>query len=376
MSWDLHTKSVLKALQPRREPWWGPPLAKGRHIGFRKIGAANTYVGTWIARMWDEEKGDYVYKSLGQFNDKLDYTRAKKDAETWFKERDAGISDKPPTVTDVCKEYVKDLEAEGRTKTAYDAKVRFKRAVYDHKLGTMLVSKARTQHYKDWRNGVAGEKAAQDRSFRSLKAALNLAVRNRRVSPELAIEWKSVPPHKNAEKRREIYLDLTQRRALIEAAKGGARDLIEAAAHTGARPGELVALKVKDFDARTKTISFGGKTGGRSVPVSDAAVTLFKRLAKDKLPAAYLLTMDDGEPWKHSAWWAEAVRDAATEAKLQKGVSLYVLRHSWITEALRGGMSTLDVARLTGTSLQMIQSHYGHLVADSARERLALVTML
>jgi integrase len=112
------------------------------------------------------------------------------------------------------------------------------------------------------------------------------------------------------------------------------------------------------------------------VPISDAAVALFKKLSADKLPNAFMLTMDDGEPWKHSTWWAEAVREAAERAELPKGVSLYVLRHSWITEALRSGMATLDVARLTGTSLQMIQDHYGHLVADSARERLAQVTML
>jgi len=39
-------------------------------------------------------------------------------------------------------------------------------------------------------------------------------------------------------------------------------------------------------------------------------------------------------------------------------------------------MSTLDVTRLVCTSLAMIEKHYGHLVADAARERLAKVTML
>jgi hypothetical protein len=39
-------------------------------------------------------------------------------------------------------------------------------------------------------------------------------------------------------------------------------------------------------------------------------------------------------------------------------------------------MTTLDVARLCGTSVGMIEKHYGHLVASSARSRLAAVTML
>jgi hypothetical protein len=43
---------------------------------------------------------------------------------------------------------------------------------------------------------------------------------------------------------------------------------------------------------------------------------------------------------------------------------------------LRSGMSTLDVARLSGTSLEMLESSYGHLAESAARERLAQVVMV
>ena len=36
-----------------------------------------------------------------------------------------------------------------------------------------------------------------------------------------------------------------------------------------------------------------------------------------------------------------------------------------------GGMDPVTVARLTGTSLEMISQTYGHLVQDAAREKLA-----
>jgi integrase len=62
--------------------------------------------------------------------------------------------------------------------------------------------------------------------------------------------------------------------------------------------------------------------------------------------------------------------------ELPEGVCLYTLRHSWITTALQGGLATLDVARLTGTSVMMIEKHYGHLVASAARARLAKVAMI
>ena len=65
------------------------------------------------------------------------------------------------------------------------------------------------------------------------------------------------------------------------------------------------------------------------------------------------------------------MREAAKSAELPIGTVLYTLRHSWITEALMGGLSTLEVSKITGTSLVMIQQHYGHLVSTSASERLA-----
>jgi integrase len=111
------------------------------------------------------------------------------------------------------------------------------------------------------------------------------------------------------------------------------------------------------------------------VPLAPAAVKAFTRLAEGKLPGAPLVAADDGKPWSHSGW-DEGIKAAAKAAKLPAGVVLYTLRHSWITEALRSGMSTLDVGRLTGTSLGMIEKHYGHLVVDSARERLATVVFV
>lgn len=66
----------------------------------------------------------------------------------------------------------------------------------------------------------------------------------------------------------------------------------------------------------------------------------------------------------------------AKKAELPTGTCLYTLRHSFVTEAISGGLSILDVARMTGTSIQMIEKHYGHLVASVAIERLSKVVMV
>jgi hypothetical protein len=71
------------------------------------------------------------------------------------------------------------------------------------------------------------------------------------------------------------------------------------------------------------------------------------------------------------------VKDAkGKESKLPPGVCLYSCRHTHISQALQSGLTTLDVATQTGTSLQMIHAHYGHVKPESVRERLDKVVML
>lgn len=371
MAHELHKVRVRTALKPRREPYWGPPLGRGRVLGFRKIDAD---IGSWIARMRNET-GHKVYKALGYCSDAFDYEAARVAAVNWFGQQDAGVADDVVTVADACREYVKDRRREKGEACAHDAEKRFERTVYKTPFGAIPVHKLRTPRIKEWRDRLGLSKAASNRTLTVLKAALNLAVASRLVPPIVAREWGDVKRYADATKRRSLFLDLKQRRKLLDKAIGAVRDLIEAAALTGARVGELRGATRGQFDVRLKTMTFKGKTGTRTIPLSDAAITLFRRLSKGKLPTAPLFTRDDGKPWGHSDW-DELIREAAEKAKLPKGVCLYTLRHSFITQAITDGMTTLDVARLCGTSVGMIEKHYGHLVADAARERLAAVTML
>jgi len=371
VSIEIHKSGVRKSLTPRREPYWAAPIARGKYIGFRKI---DTQSGSWIARLRDDN-GRQQYNSLGYVTDTFDYDQAQQAAERWFKSREAGITDDVVTVADACREYVVDRRREKGAECAHDAEMRFKRTINGKTFGLAPLAKLKTPQIKSWRDGLGLSPASTNRTLAILKAALNFAVTQRYVSASTAQEWSEVKPFKGAYKRRELFLDLTQRRALLHACTGALRDLVEAAMLTGARAGELTKATCSQFEPRTKSMTFIGKTGSRTVPLSPAAVELFKRLAKSKLPTANLLTRDDGHPWAHSDW-DELVRDAAARAELPTGCCLYVLRHSFVTQAITDGMTTLDVARLVGTSVMMIERHYGHLVASAARERLALVQIL
>lgn len=377
MSKAIHLSSVRNACPIRREPYWGPKLGKGAYLGFRKISATE---GSWVARLRIEDEHDKLiqkYEALGPVTDQFDYAAAIVKAQAWFATVEAGVaSDKTVvTVTDACHAYVKELRAGHREATAHDADKRFERTVYEKSLGKKLLTKLTAADIKAWRDGLAIGKASSNRTLTALKAALNLARTNKHAPATLQIELMAVKPHKNAGKRRELYLDRTQRKALHKAAAGALRDLLDAVMLTGGRAGELTHATVSDFDARQKTLVLSGKTGPRTVSVqSPAALRLFKRLTKGKKPDELLLLRDDGKPWAHSDW-DELVRDAAKAAELPPGVCLYTLRHSYITQAIAAGNTTLDVARQVGTSLTMIDRHYGQTSKDAAA-RLARVSML
>jgi integrase len=373
----LSSDKVRKALTPRREPYWGPLVAEGQYIGLRKINATSA---SWIAR-WREDDGRHAYQSLGYLAPDFGWHEAVQKAGDWFKSKTDGIkTDEVETVEAACRHYVAERRVSKSEACAHDAEKRFERTVYGKSFGEVKLAKIHEARVQEWRDGLGLSPGSTNRTLTALKAALYLAVRRRHVSASREIEWRNVKPLPGGSKRRDLFLDLAQRRALLKAATGAVRDLIEAVTLTGGRAGELVNATVSQFDARTKSMTFTGKTGSRTVPLSPAAVTLFERLAADKDGKARpgterLLMRDDGKPWAHSDW-DELVREAATAARLPAGTCLYTLRHSFITTALTKGLSTLDVARLVGTSVMMIEKHYGHLVASAARLRLAKVAML
>jgi integrase len=420
----IDTRRGRDTLTPRAEPYWHK-LARGRYLGFRKTASGG---GAWIARLRDEQ-GTQRYQALGEISETFGFDQAKDAAEQWMRNAERGVTGRHDdgrrvTVGSACLSYVRSLRAEGRTNAAHDAHLRFRRTVYgdagDEEFGlpgrgaikrapaealarapsqpngsrtingmwlpiaqpiaSVPLARIRSPRIKQWHLELVSlglSKASANRTLTALKAALNLAVTDRAVSAETAQEWAEVAPLKGAARRRDLFLDLAQRRAFLANSGGGVRQLIEAAMHTGCRAGELVSARRSAFDARTKSFTVTGKTGTRTIPLTPAAVTVFARLAKDKMPSAFLFMRDDGKPWalSHKKWDA-LVRAAAARAELPAGTCLYTLRHSFITQALLDGVSTLEVARIVGTSLAMIEKHYGHLVENTARERLAKVQLV
>ena len=376
MAFNIKSKSGRSVLPIRREPYWSR-VRTGLYVGFRKLKAGE---GTWIARR--QENGEKQYRALGSYLDDGAYDHAVDAATAWNDTLEQGVSNKVVIVEEACRDYVGHLRMHKNPASAADADGRFKRLVYGTKIGHIQLSKLKTTDVKKWLNSqvnvdeddddVRRAKDSANRNLNSLKAALNLALKDRLVATDSG--WKTVTGFSKVGKRRTGFLDMEQRKALIDACPDELKLLVKAMLLTAARPGELATLKVGDLNKSQGTLDLEGKTGRRTATLSTVAYQFFMEQSKSKLPSAPLLSRDYGDHWNKYAW-KKMFKNAVKEAKLPPDTVMYTLRHVAISELIMGGMDSIIVARLAGTSVAMIEKHYGHLRHKDTRQTLDAVQM-
>ena len=127
-----------------------------------------------------------------------------------------------------------------------------------------------------------------------------------------------------------------------------------------------------------------GKTGQRDVILSDAAIAHFKELTRDKLPGALLHQHADGREWikGHAGYQIRKAVRAANENiqrptdRLPAATCFYSLRHCYASVALKSGVNTQMLAENMGTSVAMIEAHYGKFLRDDRRRAFNSVQIL
>jgi integrase len=134
---------------------------------------------------------------------------------------------------------------------------------------------------------------------------------------------------------------------------------------------------VRSFDVRLTTLTIGEDKGGheRKITLPASTAAFFASSCKDRDPDAPLLARSDGKRWDKDAW-KHPMKAAVRAAGLPDNITAYALRHSTITDLVaRHKLDTLTVAQLSGTSLAMIEKHYGHLLRDHAAKALEALAL-
>jgi len=391
MANKIDTVTARNKLKIRREPYW-QRISKGFFVGFRKMSDSSS--GTWQLRHRDEN-GNEVESSLGtldEFKHHERFDRAVAAAREWSSHpptSDADIAPQTVTVLDACDAYVKRIQEMKGLKPAEDLAARYRRWVKPDPIHSIELMKLTRDHLSGFRRRMvakpvtvnkAGDtrersKDSVNRDMAAVRAALNRAFADGKVNSDVA--WReTLKAFKNVAKRRDLYLDREQRRNFINHAPDDLAAFLRGLSILPLRPGALAALTVADFDQRLCVLKIGKDKGGkdRKIKLPPEIARIFEMAAVNKFATAPLLARADGQAWNKDSW-KDPIKDAAKNAALPSETSAYTLRHSVISDLVHGGLDLLTVAQISGTSVAMIEKHYGHLRSDVAAVALAKLVL-
>jgi integrase len=348
-------------------------------------------------------EGRYKEKSLATADDiqesngstVLTFDQAQQRARSVAKGLAAGdrASLAPVTVTDAMTDY---LEFQQDHRKSYEQTRTMAEAHIKPSLGRLLIAELTTQRVRKWHSDLAktparlrGEgvrrhspkdaeavrrrRATANRVLTVLKAALNYAFREDHVDDDTA--WRRVKPFANVDAPRVRFLTLQESQRLVNSAGPYLRPLVRAALLTGARYGELGALEVADYDARSGTIYIRESKGGhpRHVPLTDEGQDFFEEIAAGRSRSKSMFVQENGKPWGKSHQ-SRPLKIAAAKAKLSD-VSFHILRHTYGSFLAAEGVPLQVIAAALGhADTRTTEKHYAHLlpnfVADTIRANL------
>jgi integrase len=143
--------------------------------------------------------------------------------------------------------------------------------------------------------------------------------------------------------------------------------LVPLAAATGLRPAEWAALERADVDRARRLLRVRGtKTSGsvRQVPLSARALAALDRLPA-RLDSRLLFPAPGGGPLNADNFrrrvWAPAVEASGVRCPAR----LYDLRATFASNGLAAGVTPFELAKVMGTSVRMLERHYGTLIAGA-----------
>jgi integrase len=360
-------------------------LGDGVSIGYRRTQGA----GSWVARVADGKGGSWQ-KVIGLADDYEDanggnvLSWAQAQAQAFALAR-AGQAPSPTEVITVTKALDR-YEADLKTRGGDTGNVQRLRLHIVAPLLNKAVARLTAADLRDWRDRLAKTlmPSTVNRTANAFKATLNLtADHDDSILTRNAWE-KGLASLPDAEEARNVVLSDTEIKVLIDAAyqhSGEFGLLVEVAAVTGSRYGQIAGLLVEDLQdhrQEPRLMMPSSKKGKgvkkvlrRPVPIPSTLAKRLRVVAGDRSPTAPLLVKPGGDGWKksdHSRPFNRAVSIAFDDEKQNTNnsprITLYALRHSSIVRHILRGVPVRVVAVMHDTSVAMIEKNYSKYLAD------------
>jgi integrase len=197
---------------------------------------------------------------------------------------------------------------------------------------------------------------------------------------------RGVPNPVRRSKEKRPFESWEQIDAVAERLGSAYGSMVVFAAATGLRPSELFALEHRDVDRRTGVVyvrrAYANgrlkhtktRLSNRAVPLQAIALDALDRLAPSENPI--LFPNSRGGRIDFRSFGRRHWKPVQTTVGIQPLRHLYDLRHTYATFALRAGVSVFAVSRFMGSSIAMIDYHYGHLARDSREHAVSLLDAL
>lgn len=157
--------------------------------------------------------------------------------------------------------------------------------------------------------------------------------------------------------------------------------------YTGTRPSEAVALRWGDVDAEQGVVSirlsrYLGSEGATKTQHSERTIRLLPEV-RDALrqlrplhateDSYVFVNSKNGGPIEQREWPRDHWRRALTGTKIRPR-KFYATKHTFISVALTKGLNLKFIAEYCGTSVAMIEQHYGRFLASRVDDQLALLS--
>jgi integrase len=264
------------------------------------------------------------------------------------------------------------VELKLKPRTAADYRLLVEQRI-DPELGHLVISKVTKDHVLKFHAGMS-----------KTPRRANYAVSTFRSLMSFAEDVGLRPPMSNPARKIKMYREGRRERFLSEPEIAKAAEAIalceregvigpHAAAGlrlallTGARSGEVTAIKWTDIDRQRRQIRLaddgdepGRKSGARTIYLNDAAIEVLNGVPR--LEPFVIAGAKAGQPYKNLSRAWEIVR---AKAGLDD-VRLHDLRHSFASLAASKGHSLLMIGKLLGHRVPSTTQRYAHLTRDAA----------